>query len=156
MLKNRYQIARLPNRQSIYSLETDINVNNVNYTSHGCKDKETLKENKTENIENIVLLAVQISSNNYTIGLLWTDSNVTLPNNWSLAVSQFLLLDNKLNKKTELKTHYTDTIHDYINKGHATKLTPANAKFTSKIANYIHIMLYLRLTNQAFNRCSVR
>ena len=53
MLKNRYQIARLPNRQSIYSLETDINVNNVNYTSHGCKDKETLKENKTENMRTL-------------------------------------------------------------------------------------------------------
>ena len=42
-----------------------------------------------------------------------------------------------LPKKTKLKKRYTDTIHVYINKGHATKLTPVNAKLTSKITNYI-------------------
>ena len=61
-----------------------------------------------------------VSNNHYTIGLLWKDSNVTLPNNRSLAVSRFLSLENKLNKKTELKKRYTDTIHDYINKSHKT------------------------------------
>ena len=48
MLKNRYQSGRLPTRQSINSLETDINVNNVNYSSHGSKEEESLNENKTE------------------------------------------------------------------------------------------------------------
>ena len=60
-----------------------------------------------------------------------------MPNNRSLAVSQFLLLENKLNKKPELQKRYTDTIRDCINKGHATKLTPENSKLTSKIMNYI-------------------
>ena len=54
-----------------------------------------------------------------------------------ISISRFLSLENKLNKKTELKKRYTDTIHDYINKGQATKLTPENAKLTSKITNYI-------------------
>ena len=49
MLKNRYQIAKLTYRQSIHSLETDININNVNYTSHGSKDEENLKESKIDN-----------------------------------------------------------------------------------------------------------
>ena len=49
MLKNRYQIEKLTNRQSIHSLETDININNVNYTSHGCKDEEISKESKIDN-----------------------------------------------------------------------------------------------------------
>ena len=49
MLKNRYQIAKLTNRQSIHSLETYININNVNYTSQGSKDKENLKESKINN-----------------------------------------------------------------------------------------------------------
>ena len=78
-----------------------------------------------------------VSNNHYTIGLLWKDSDVTLPNNRPLAVSRFLSLENKLNKKSELKKPYTDTIRDYTNKGHATKLTPENAKLTSKITNYI-------------------
>ena len=52
------------------------------------------------------------------------DSNLTLPNSRFLAVSRFLSLENRLNKKPELKKCYkdTDTIHDYINKGQATKL----------------------------------
>ena len=78
-----------------------------------------------------------ISNNHYAIGLLWKDNNVTLSNNRPLALSRFLSLENKLNKKPELKKRYTDTIHDYINKGHATKLTPANSKLTSKITNCI-------------------
>ena len=57
-------------------------------------------------------------------------SDVTLPRNWSLAVSQFLSLEHKLNKRPELKKCYTDTILNYINKGPATKLTPENATLT--------------------------
>ena len=71
-----------------------------------------------------------VSSNHCRIGLLWKDSGVTLTNNRSLVVSRFLSLENKLNKKPELKKRYTDTIRDYINKGHATKLTPENPKLT--------------------------
>ena len=48
MLKNRYQIAKLTNRQSIHSLETDININNVNCTSQGSRGKEILKESKID------------------------------------------------------------------------------------------------------------
>ena len=43
MLKNRYQIAKLINRQSINSLETDININNVNYVSQGSKEEDIIK-----------------------------------------------------------------------------------------------------------------
>ena len=39
-LKNRYQIAKLINRQSIHSSETDININNVNFTSLGPRTKK--------------------------------------------------------------------------------------------------------------------
>ena len=49
MLKNRYQIAKLTNRQSIHSLETDININNVNCTSHGSMDEEISKKSKIDN-----------------------------------------------------------------------------------------------------------
>ena len=78
-----------------------------------------------------------VSNNHCTIRLLWKDSNDTLPINRSLAVSQFLSLDNKLNKKSELKKRYTDTIHDYINKGHAAKLIAGNAKLTLKTMNCV-------------------
>ena len=48
MLKNRYQMAKLTNRQSIHSLETGFDINNVNYTSHGSKEEEISKENKID------------------------------------------------------------------------------------------------------------
>ena len=91
-----------------------------------------------------------VSNNHYTVGLLWKDSDVTLPNNRPLAVSRFLSLENKLNKKPELKKRYTDTIRDYINIGHATKLTPENAKLTSEITNYIshHAVFSINKTEQ--------
>ena len=96
-----------------------------------------------------------VSNNHYTIGLLRKDSDVTLPNNRPLAVSRFLSLENKLNKKPELKKRYTDTIRDYINKGHATKLTPENAKLTSEITNYIphHAVFSINKTEQI--TCSI-
>ena len=69
-----------------------------------------------------------VLNNHYTISLLWKDSYVTLPSGRSLAKSRFLLLENKLSKKLELRKFHTDTIHDDINKRHATKLTPVHGK----------------------------
>ena len=43
MLKNRYQIAKLINRQSIHSLETDININIVIYVRQGSNEEDILK-----------------------------------------------------------------------------------------------------------------
>ena len=63
MLKNRYQIAKLTNRQSIHSLETDININNVNYTSHGSKNKIS-KEIK---IDNTRTLSCWLCKNNHRL-----------------------------------------------------------------------------------------
>ena len=64
MLKNRYQIAKLINRQSIHFLETDININNVNFTSHGSKDEEISKESK---IDNIRTLSCWLCKNNHRL-----------------------------------------------------------------------------------------
>ena len=64
MLKSRYQIAKLTNRQSIHSLETNINSGNVNYTSHRSKDKEILKES---NIGNMKTLSCWLCKNNHRL-----------------------------------------------------------------------------------------
>ena len=48
MLKSRYQIGKLTNRQSIHSLQIDININNVNFTSHQSKN-EISKETRIDN-----------------------------------------------------------------------------------------------------------
>ena len=64
MLKNRYQIAKLTNRQSIHSLETDININNINYTSHVSKNEEISKESK---IDNTRTLSCWLCKNNHRL-----------------------------------------------------------------------------------------
>ena len=64
ILKNRYQIAKLTNRQSLHSLETDININNVNYTNHGSKEEEIPKESK---IDNMRTLSCWLCKNNHRL-----------------------------------------------------------------------------------------
>ena len=64
-----------------------------------------------------------VSNSHYTIVFLWKGKNITFPNNRALPVSQFLLLENKINTKLKLKKRYADTIQDHINKEHATHKT---------------------------------
>ena len=64
IVKNRYRIAKLTNRQSLHSLETDININNVNYTNHGSKEEEIPKESK---IDNMRTLSCWVCKNNHRL-----------------------------------------------------------------------------------------
>ena len=64
IVKNRYRIAKLTNRQSLHSLETDININNVNYTNHGSKEEEIPKESK---IDNMRTLSCWVCTNNHRL-----------------------------------------------------------------------------------------
>ena len=67
----------------------------------------------------------------------FSDNKMSMSPDVDGIVKRWRKLENKLNKKPQLKKRYTDTIHDYRNEGHATKLTPENAKLTSKITNCI-------------------
>ena len=57
--------------------------------------------------------------NHYAVGILWTEDDVVLPNNKSLALSRLYSLEKKLGKDQNIKQTYTETMNDYIAKGYA-------------------------------------
>ena len=104
MLKNRYQIARITNRQSINLLETDINVNNVNYTSHGSKDEEISKKNK---IDNTRTLSCWLYKNNHRL-MKWKDVLAKTPAERNNFVFDNKLCFNCLSKRYQLNDCQSD------------------------------------------------
>ena len=119
MLKNRYQIAKLTNRQSIHSLETDININNVNYTSHGSKN-EISKEIK---IDNTRRLSCWLCKNNHRL-LNCKDVLAKTPAERNNFVSDNKLCFNSLSKGHQLNDCKSDfrCREDNCNRKHHTLL----------------------------------
>ena len=60
--------------------------------------------------------------NRYHVGMLWTDEDSSLPNNYFSALVQLKSLERRLDKDPELKQLYAKTIHDDFNKGYITKV----------------------------------
>ena len=75
--------------------------------------------------------------NHYTVGLLWKEGNVVLPNNKPLALSRLYNLENKFGKDQKTKQMYTETMNDYIVKGYAQQLSKNEVKSTSPKTNYV-------------------
>ena len=76
--------------------------------------------------------------NRYSIGLLWKEQLLGLPNNRCLAISRTLSLEKKFEKPPSLKEKYVQTINECIKDGHASILSKAGAEREStKIINYI-------------------
>ena len=74
----------------------------------------------------------------YSVGLLWKDDKPILPYNRNMAISRMLSLERKFEKQPSLKCKYVETIHEYIEKGHASKLPHKVTKEEqNEIINYI-------------------
>ena len=80
---------------------------------------------------------VNKKNNYYTAGLLWKDENIILPNNRSTALLRFHSLEKWLAKNPTIATKYKDTVNDYIEKGHAAKLSDERSNKILNITNYI-------------------
>ena len=61
-------------------------------------------------------------NNRYSVGLLWKEDTVTLPNNRSLVISRIISLEKKFDRQPGFKMKYVETINQYIKDGHATKI----------------------------------
>ena len=74
----------------------------------------------------------------YTVGLLWKEDIVTLPNNRSLAIFRMISLEKKFDRQPDFKMKYVETINQYIKDGCATKIdiNERNDNFNNKV-NYI-------------------
>ena len=54
----------------------------------------------------------------YTVGMLWSSDDVTLPNNYYASLVQLKSLERRLEKDQELKAKYVKTVHDDLEKGY--------------------------------------
>ena len=63
--------------------------------------------------------------------------NIILACNRSTALSKFHCLEKRLAKNPTIATKYKATINDYIEKGHATKLSNKRSNKISNITNHI-------------------
>ncbi|XP_033120536.1 uncharacterized protein LOC117119763 [Anneissia japonica] len=61
----------------------------------------------------------QAKDGHYELGLLWRDTNCSLPPNRSLAECRLASLKRKLEKSDDLRQQYTETMEGYIEKGYA-------------------------------------
>ena len=84
------------------------------------------------------------SENNHYVGLLWKNDQPSLINNQNLGCTRLYSLERKLKGDPSLAAKYMQPINQYINKGHAKKLTEKESKNLTSITNYI---LHHRVTN---------
>ena len=69
--------------------------------------------------------------------LLWKSESPKLPNNRTLAKKRFQSLENKFAKNPEFAELYRKQINEYIDVGHAVKLTNDHSLDISDITNYV-------------------
>ena len=80
---------------------------------------------------------VEYKNNRYTVGNLWKENQPSLPFNKPLALSRFSSLERKFERNPEFANKYKETINEYVNKGHAVKLTQEDSKNVTPITNYV-------------------
>ena len=69
------------------------------------------------------------------------DDKPILPYNRTMAISRMLSLERKFEKQPSLKSKYVETINEYIEKRHASKLPhKVTKKEQSEIINYIRVV----------------
>ena len=69
--------------------------------------------------------------------LLWQSESPKLPNNQTLPKKRFQSLENKFSKNLEFAELYRKQVNEYIDLGHAIKLTNDHSLNISDITNYI-------------------
>ena len=101
------------------------------------RDDPNLKPKVDRRTINILNSTSTKIDNHHTVGLLWKEDKTILPNNRFTAISSFLGLEKRFKRGPLLAEKYKETVNQYIEKGHTTKLTHDTARQTSDITNYI-------------------
>ncbi|XP_053696951.1 uncharacterized protein LOC128744165 [Sabethes cyaneus] len=63
----------------------------------------------------------------YEIGLLWKEDEVNFPNSFPGALSRLLSQEKRMKNDSNLRKWYNDKIDEYVEKGYARKLSPADS-----------------------------
>ncbi|XP_064642896.1 uncharacterized protein LOC135497105 [Lineus longissimus] len=64
-----------------------------------------------------------LENGHYEVPMLWKSDELTLPNNFAVAMRRYNSLERRLHRDPECKRMYMKTMEGYISKGHAVKLT---------------------------------
>ena len=78
-------------------------------------DKRALSILKTETVHD---------GERYTVPMLWSDNDVSLPNNYYSSLAQLKSLEKRLDKDPLLREKYTETIREDISKGYVITVNP--------------------------------
>lgn len=69
--------------------------------------------------------SIEHTDGHYEVSLPFKEDNTNLPNNYGGALKQFLFLEKRLLCDERLCRRYTKGMQEYLNLGHARKLTPS-------------------------------
>lgn len=104
--------------------------------------KFTPKSKDHERALSVMNDTLKYTNNQYEIGLLWKDPNVSLPSSYAQALRRLESQERKMKGNDEMKTWYKNQITDYVQKGYARKLTPFELLNRDPKINYIpHFMV---------------
>ena len=81
----------------------------------------------------------------YSVGLLFKENTVTLPNNRLLAISRMISLEKKFDRHPGLKMKYGKTINQYIKDEYATKSN--TNKRNDNFSNNVNCISHHAVTN---------
>ena len=73
----------------------------------------------------------------FEIGMLWKENEVVLKNNRQLAVCRLKSTERRLKGLPEIKQRYSNTIKEYLQDGHARKLSSSETNKASPKVNYV-------------------
>ena len=114
--------------EQFWVMESYGTVSNDSVSLKSLREQRTLKH-----LEN----TVEYKKNRYTVGNLWKENQPSLPFNKPLALSRFSSLEKKFERNSEFANKYKEAINEYVDKGHAVKLTQENSKNVTPINNYV-------------------
>ena len=78
-----------------------------------------------------------LKNGHFETPILWKSESLKLPNNRALAKKRFQSLENKFAKNPEFSEVYRKQINEYIDLGHAVKLTNDHSLNISDITKYV-------------------
>ena len=100
-------------------------------------DLTLLPKNEGKAIKVLEVTVAKTADSHCSVGLLKKEHRPILPFNRDLAIMCWKSLENKFKKDTEFHKTYKNTMKDYVNKGHASKLTLEELEQTLRHTNYI-------------------
>ena len=107
------------------------------FGTHPKADLTLSPKNEQKPIKLLEDTVEKTSDKHYFVGLLWKEHITVLPFNRDLAIMHLKSLENKFKRDPEFYKSYKNTMKDYINTGHASKLLLEELKQTPTHTTYI-------------------